>query len=115
MKIIRKNTHVEANGIDTFADDFEDLRKRLMYRFSIYDEITHKYNPMLMSIIPTKDETLDQDRYVDVHIYGRISDFELENLFINQKVKVNYGFDEYDEVNIELKNLLLFSSNDHPI
>lgn len=104
MKLIRKNTHVEANGIDTFADDYGDLRKRLMYRFSIYDEITHKYNQMLMSIIPTKDETLDKDRYVDVHIYGRISDFELENLFINQKVKVNYDFDEYDVVDIELKN-----------
>lgn len=105
MQIIRKNTHVEVIGIDTLSDDYDDLRKRLMYRFSIYDEITHKYNPMLMSIIPTKYPALDSERYVDVHIYGRISDFELENLFHGNKPKVNYGYDDYDEVDIELKNL----------
>lgn len=104
MNIIRKNTHIEANDIDTFSNDYEDLRKRLLYRFSIYDEITHKYNPLLMSIIPTKNKSLDGDRYVDIHIYGRVSDFELENLFKNQKVKANYEYDSFDTIDVKLKN-----------
>lgn len=104
MLIIRKNTHVEVNGIDTFSDEYESLRKRLLYKFSIYDEITHKYKPMLMSIIPTKDESLDKTRYADVHLFGRITDFELENLFTNSKIKVNYSYDAFDRVHIELKN-----------